>query len=70
MKAHSVPAGAAISALLCLWRDAQPVNAAPNPLDDAVHAFVQVENTRLFGKALYSPSDQSRNELHQAFLDF
>lgn len=38
--------------------------------DDAVRTFVQVENTRAFGKDLYSPNDESRNELRQAFVDF
>lgn len=37
--------------------------------DDAVRTFVQVENTRAFGKDLYSPSDESRNEVRQAFVD-
>ncbi len=37
--------------------------------DDAVRTFVQVENTRAFGKDLYSPNDQSRNEVRQAFID-
>ncbi|WP_263263229.1 alginate export family protein [Pseudomonas sp. RIT-PI-S] len=39
-------------------------------LDDAVRAFVQVQNTRVFGKDLYSPSDAGRTELSQAFIDF
>ncbi|KAF1309362.1 alginate export family protein [Pseudomonas sp. SG-MS2] len=38
--------------------------------DDAVRTFVQVENTRAFGKDLYSPNDESRNEVRQAFVDF
>lgn len=37
--------------------------------DDALRAFVQVENTRAFGKDLYSPNDESRNEMRQAFID-
>lgn len=37
--------------------------------DDAARAFVQVENTRAFGKDLYSPNDESRNEVRQAFID-
>ena len=37
--------------------------------DDAVRAFVQLENTRAWNKALYGPYDQSRTELHQAFID-
>jgi len=37
--------------------------------DDALRAFVQVENTRAFGKDLYSPNDESRNEVRQAFID-
>lgn len=37
--------------------------------DDALRTFVQVENTRAFGKDLYSPNDESRNEVHQAFID-
>ena len=37
--------------------------------DDAVRTFVQVENTRAFGKDLYSPNDESRNEVRQAFID-
>jgi len=38
-------------------------------LDDAVRAFVQVQNTRVWGKDLYSPSDEGRTELSQAFID-
>jgi hypothetical protein len=38
--------------------------------DDALRTFVQVENTRAFGKDLYSPNDESRNEIRQAFVDF
>ncbi|WP_407362396.1 alginate export family protein [Pseudomonas luteola] len=38
-------------------------------LDDQVRAFVQLENTRAWNKALYGPYDQSRTELHQAFID-
>lgn len=38
--------------------------------DDAVRTFVQVENTRAFDKDLYSPNDESRNEVRQAFVDF
>lgn len=37
--------------------------------NDAARAFVQVENTRAFGKDLYSPSDEGRNEVRQAFID-
>ncbi|WP_273805373.1 MULTISPECIES: alginate export family protein [unclassified Pseudomonas] len=37
--------------------------------DDAVRTFVQLENTRAWNKALYGPYDQSRTELHQAFID-
>ena len=37
--------------------------------DDALRAFVQLENTRAWNKALYGPYDQSRTELHQAFID-
>jgi hypothetical protein len=37
--------------------------------DDALRTFVQVENTRAFGKDLYSPNDESRNEVRQAFID-
>lgn len=37
--------------------------------DDAVRTFVQVENTRAFGKDLYSPNDEGRNEIRQAFVD-
>jgi len=38
--------------------------------DDALRTFVQVENTRAFGKDLYSPNDEGRNEIRQAFIDF
>ncbi|MCY1282709.1 Alginate export [compost metagenome] len=38
--------------------------------DDAVRAFVQVENTRAWGKDLLTPNDESRNDIHQAFVDF
>ncbi len=38
--------------------------------DDAMRTFVQVENTRAFGKDLYSPNDEGRNEVRQAFVDF
>lgn len=37
--------------------------------DDALRTFVQVENTRAFGKDLYSPNDEGRNEVRQAFVD-
>ncbi|POG10942.1 hypothetical protein BGP84_14805 [Pseudomonas putida] len=37
--------------------------------DDAMRTFVQVENTRAFGKDLYSPNDEGRNEVRQAFVD-
>lgn len=46
------------------------VHADLHLFDDAARAFVQVENTRAFGKDLYSPSDESRNEVRQAFVDF
>ncbi|TWI55049.1 alginate export protein [Pseudomonas duriflava] len=37
--------------------------------DDRVRAFVQLENTQMWNKALYGPYDESRTELHQAFID-
>ncbi|KTT14177.1 hypothetical protein NS2R_01285 [Pseudomonas oryzihabitans] len=37
--------------------------------DDALRTFVQLENTRTWNKAIYGPFDQSRTELHQAFVD-
>ncbi|MES1929547.1 hypothetical protein SADO_09834 [Salinisphaera dokdonensis CL-ES53] len=38
--------------------------------DDALRAFVQLENTESWSKETFSPFDESDNELHQAFLDF
>lgn len=38
-------------------------------LDDRLRAFVQLQNTRVMGKDLYSPTDESRNDVHQAFID-
>ncbi|MCY1401246.1 Alginate export [compost metagenome] len=38
-------------------------------LDDRLRAFVQVENTRAWGKDQLSPTDESRNDVHQAFID-
>lgn len=38
--------------------------------DDRLRTFLQVENTRAFGKDLYSPNDEGRNEIRQAFIDF
>lgn len=37
--------------------------------DDSLRTFIQLENTRTWGKDLPSLSDQSRNEIHQAFID-
>lgn len=37
--------------------------------DDSVRTFIQLENTRTWNKAIYGPFDQSRTELHQAFID-
>lgn len=37
--------------------------------DDSFRTFIQLENTRVFGKDLPSPPDQSHNEVHQAFID-
>jgi hypothetical protein len=45
------------------------VHADLHLFDDTARAFVQVENTRAFGKDLYSPSDEGRNEVRQAFID-
>lgn len=45
------------------------VNADLHLFDDAVRAFVQLENTESWGKEVFSPFDESSNELHQAFID-
>jgi hypothetical protein len=45
------------------------VHADLHVFDDAARVFLQVENTRAFGKDLYSPTDESRNEIRQAFVD-
>lgn len=45
------------------------VHADLHLFDDSVRTFIQLENTRVFGKDLPSPSDQSRNEVQQAFID-
>jgi hypothetical protein len=37
--------------------------------DDSLRTFIQLQNTRTWGKDLPSPSDQSRNEIQQAFVD-
>jgi hypothetical protein len=38
--------------------------------DDALRAFVQLENTESWGKQVFSPYDESDDEVHQVFLDF
>ncbi|MEX5341486.1 alginate export family protein [Pseudomonas sp. I2] len=38
-------------------------------LDGRLRTFVQLENTRTWGKDLLSPTDESRNDVHQAFID-
>lgn len=38
-------------------------------LDDRLRAFLEMENTRAWGRDLYSPAEDSRNEIHQAFVD-
>lgn len=38
-------------------------------LDDRLRAFVQLENTRSWGKELQNPRDESRNDIHQAFVE-
>ncbi|NWC09298.1 alginate export family protein [Pseudomonas agarici] len=45
------------------------IHADLHLFDDSLRTFIQLENTRVFGKDLPSPSDQSRNEIHQAFID-
>ncbi|SNS82234.1 alginate export family protein [Pseudomonas segetis] len=37
--------------------------------NDAIRTFVQLANTRSWGKDLYAPTDQSRTEIQQAFVD-
>lgn len=37
--------------------------------DDRLRFFVQLENTRSWNKALYAATDESKNELRQAFFD-
>lgn len=39
-------------------------------LDDRVRTFVQLANTRTWGKDTLAPVDESRNEIAQAFIDF
>ncbi|WP_262927249.1 alginate export family protein [Phytohalomonas tamaricis] len=36
--------------------------------DDALRAFIQLEDTESWGKDIYSPTDQSDAEIHQAFV--
>ncbi|CAD5110088.1 alginate export family protein [Zestomonas carbonaria] len=38
-------------------------------LDGAMRVFVQLEDTRSWHKELRAPTDQSRSEIHQAFVD-
>jgi hypothetical protein len=45
------------------------VNADLRLFDDALRAFVQLENTESWNKAVFSPYDESSNEVHQAFFD-
>lgn len=40
-----------------------------NLLDGGLRGFVQLENTRSWGKELQTPRDQSRNDIHQAFIE-
>lgn len=37
-------------------------------LDDSLRTFIQLQNNRTWCKDLPSPSDQSRNEIQQAFM--
>lgn len=45
------------------------VHADLHLFDDALRAFVQFENTDSWSKEVFSPYDQSGNEIHQAFVD-
>lgn len=45
------------------------VHADLHVFDDSLRTFIQLGNTRVFGKDLPSKSDQSRNEVQQAFID-
>jgi len=45
------------------------VHADLHLFDDALRAFVQLANTESWDKAVFSPYDESRNEVHQAFVD-
>ncbi|MCL5041779.1 MAG: alginate export family protein [Gammaproteobacteria bacterium] len=38
-------------------------------LDDRLRTFVQLQNTRSWGKELQTPRDESRNDIHQAFIE-
>ncbi|WP_449433426.1 alginate export family protein [Pseudomonas putida] len=38
-------------------------------LDGRLRTFIQLQNTRAWGKDLYSPTDESRNDVQQAFID-
>lgn len=38
-------------------------------LDDQLRVFVQLENTRSWNKAIYAATDESKNEVRQAFFD-
>ncbi|RYG94319.1 MAG: alginate export family protein, partial [Alphaproteobacteria bacterium] len=38
--------------------------------DDQIRVFAQLQNTRTWGKDLFSPFDESRNEFQQAFVDW
>ncbi|ROO28991.1 hypothetical protein SAHL_09625 [Salinisphaera orenii YIM 95161] len=52
------------------WQQRIQLHADLHLFDDALRAFVQLENTESWGKETFSPYDESNNEVHQAFLDF
>ncbi|HCD6632158.1 alginate export family protein [Pseudomonas aeruginosa] len=52
------------------WMQRLQAHADLHLFDDAVRAFVQVENSRAWGKDLLTPNDESKSDVHQAFLDF
>lgn len=45
------------------------VHADLRLFDDALRVFVQLGNTESWNKAVFSPYDESSNEVHQAFVD-
>lgn len=52
------------------WQQRIQLHADLHLFDDAMRAFLQLENTESWSKETFSPFDESNNEIHQAFIDF